>query len=119
MAAPESKPRDTVLIALDGSPAAAMAVPIALAVAAQLGADCRALHIVSDSGPIGDLSGPFEQRIEALSGMKLWPDVIESTVRLWRAFIGPGNALLKALAHMEVQLEAGDPAEGILRVSVD
>ncbi len=119
MTAPESKPRDTVLVALDGSPAAAMALPIALAVAAQLGADCQALHIVSESGPIGELSRPFAQRFEALSGIKLWPDVIESTVRFRQAFAGPGNALLKALAHIEVQLEAGDPAEGILRASAD
>ena len=41
MTAPENKPRDTVLVALDGSLAAATALPIALAVAAQLGADCE------------------------------------------------------------------------------
>ena len=50
MTAPENKPRDTVLVALDGSLAAATALPLALAVAAQLGADCEALHIVSDIG---------------------------------------------------------------------
>lgn len=119
MTAYENKVRDTVLIALDGSLAAAMALPIALAVATQLGADFQMLHIVSDSGPIGDLSRPFAQRFEALSSIKLWPDVIESTVRLWRAFAGPGNALLKALDQIEVRLEAGDPAEGILRASAD
>jgi nucleotide-binding universal stress UspA family protein len=117
MTAAESKSRDTVLIALDGSLAAATALPIALAVAAQLGADCQALHIVSNSGLIGELSRPFEQRFEALSGIKLWPDVIEATLRLWRAFIDPGNALLKALAHIEVRIDTGEPAEGILRAS--
>jgi nucleotide-binding universal stress UspA family protein len=50
MNASENKPRDMVLVALDGSLAAATALPIALAVAAQLGADCEALHIVSDIG---------------------------------------------------------------------
>ena len=119
MIAPETKVRDTVLIALDGSLAAATALPIAFAVAAQLEAECQALHIVSDSGLVSDLSRPFAQRFEALSGITLWPDVIEATLRLWRAFIDPGNALLKALADMKVRLEAGDPAEGILRVSVD
>jgi len=119
MTAYENKPRDTILVALDGSHAAATALPIAFAVAAQLRADCQALHIVSDSGLIGGLSRPFEQRFEALSGIKLWPDVIESTVRLWQAFAGPGNALMRALAHMEVRLEAGDPAAGILRASAD
>jgi nucleotide-binding universal stress UspA family protein len=119
MIAPETKVRDTVLVALDGSLAAAMALPIAFAVAAQLEAECQALHIVSDSGLVGDLSRPFAQRFEALSGITLWPEVIESIMTLWRVFAGPGNALLKVLADMKVRLEAGDPAEGILRVSVD
>jgi len=115
----ETKARDMVLIALDGSLAAVMALPIALAVAAQLGANCEALHIASDTGLVAGLGRPFAQRVEALSGIKLWPDALESTVRLWRAFTEPGNALLKALAHIEVRLEAGDPAEGILRASAD
>jgi nucleotide-binding universal stress UspA family protein len=115
MTASETKPRDTVLVALDGSLAAAAALPIALAVAAQLGADCQALHIISDTG----LGRPFVQGLEALSGVKLWPDMLESTVRVWQAFAGPGNVMMKALAHIEVRLDAGDPSDGILRASAD
>jgi nucleotide-binding universal stress UspA family protein len=115
MTAPENKPRDTVLVALDGSLAAATALPIALAVAAQLGIDCEVLHIVSDTGLVAGLGRPFAKEFEALTGVKLWPDALESTVRLWQAFAGPGNAL----AHIEVRLDAGDPAAGILRASAD
>ena len=115
MTAPENKPRDTVLVALDGSLAAATALPIALAVAAQLGADCEVLHIVSDTGLVAGLDRPFAKEFEALTGVKLWPDALESTVRRWQAFAGPGNAL----AHIEVRLDAGDPAAGILRASAD
>ena len=115
MTAPEDKPRDTVLVALDGSLAAATALPIALAVAAQLGIDCEVLHIVSDTGLVAGLDRPFAKEFEALTGVKLWPDALESTVRRWQAFAGPGNAL----AHIEVRLDAGDPAAGILRASAD
>jgi nucleotide-binding universal stress UspA family protein len=115
MTAPENKPRDMVLVALDGSLAAATALPIALAVAAQLGADCEVLHIVSDTGLVAGLGRPFAKEFEALTGVKLWPDALESTVRRWQAFAGPGNAL----AHIEVRLDAGDPAAGILRASAD
>lgn len=119
MTATENKPRDTVLVALDGSLAAAAALPIALAVASQLGADCEALHIISDTGSVAGLGRPFVQGLEALSGVKLWPDMLESTVRLWQAFASPGNAMMKALAHIEVRLDAGDPSAGILRASAD
>ncbi len=119
MTAPETKSRDAVLVALDGSFAAATALPIALAVAAQLEADCEVLHIVSDIGLVAGLGRPFAERFEALTGLKVWPDALKSTVRLWQAFAGPGNALMRALAHMEVRLEAGDPAAGILRASAD
>ena len=115
MTAPENKPRDTVLVALDGSLAAATALPIALAVAAQLGADCEVLHIVSDTGLVAGLDRPFAKEFEALTGVKLWPDALESTVRRWQAVAGPGNAL----AHIEVRLDIGDPAAGILRASAD
>jgi nucleotide-binding universal stress UspA family protein len=119
MTAPENKHRDTVLVALDGSFAAATALPIALAVSAQLEADCEALHIVSDTGLVAGFGHPFAQGFEALTGIKLWPDALESTVGLWKAFIGPGNALMKALAHIEVRLDTGNPAAGILRASSD
>ncbi len=119
MSASENKPRDTLLVALDGSLAAATALPIAIAVAAQLDVDCGALHIVSDMGVIPGIGRPLAQGFEALTGIKLWPDMLESTVRLWQAFAGPGNALMKALAHIEVRLDAGDPAAGILRASAD
>jgi len=119
MTAPENKPRDTVLVALDGSLAAATALPIARAVAAQLGADCEALHIVSDIGGCLGIGHPYAKGFEAITGVKLWPDALESTVRLWQALAGPGNALMKALAHIEVRLDAGDPAAGILRASAD
>jgi nucleotide-binding universal stress UspA family protein len=119
MTTSETKPRDTILVALDGSLAAAAALPIALAVASQLGADCQALHIISDTGSVAGLGRPFVQGLEALTGVKLWPDMLESTVRLWQAFAGPGNAMMKALAHIEVRLDAGDPSVGILRASAD
>ncbi len=119
MTAPETKSRDAVLVALDGSFAAATALPIALAVAAQLEADCEVLHIVSDIGLVAGLGRPFAERFEALTGLKVWPDALKSTVRLWQAFAGPGNALMKALAHIEVRLDAGEPAAGILRASAD
>src|SRR5690242_16105415 len=107
---PENKPRDTVLVALDGSLAAATALPITLAVAAQLGADCEALHIVSDTGLVAALGRPFAQGLEALTGVTLWPDMLDSTVRLWQTFAGPGNLLMKTLAHVEVRLDVGEPA---------
>jgi nucleotide-binding universal stress UspA family protein len=119
MIASENKLRDTVLVALDGSLAAVTAMPIALAVASQLGADCEVLHVVSNTGLIGGLSRPFEQGFQVLTGIKLWPDVLESTVQIWQAFAGPGNALMKALAHIEVRLDAGEPAACILRASAD
>jgi nucleotide-binding universal stress UspA family protein len=119
MTAPETKSRDAVLVALDGSFAAATALPIALAVAAQLEADCEALHIVSDTGLVAGLGRPFAERFEALTGLKVWPDALKSTVRLWQTFAGPGNALMKALAHIEVRLDAGEPAACILRASAD
>ena len=119
MTARENKPRDTILVALDGSLAAATALPIALAVAAQLGADCEALHIVSDTGLVAALGRPFAQGLEALTSIKLWPDMLESTVRLWQTLASPGNLLMKTLAHVEVRLDTGEPAAGILRATAD
>jgi nucleotide-binding universal stress UspA family protein len=115
----KDRPRDMVLVALDGSPAAAMALPTALAVAAQLGADCEVLHIVSDTGGAASLGRPFAQEFEALTGVKLWPSELESSVQIWQAFALRGNALMKALAHIEVRLDVGDAAAGILGASVD
>src|SRR5581483_9178215 len=49
----ESPPR--VLLALDGSPAAATALPLARTVADQLGAFLEVFHVASPTGPEADL----------------------------------------------------------------
>jgi nucleotide-binding universal stress UspA family protein len=108
-----------VLVALDGSLAAATALPFALALAAQLEADCQALHVVSDSGLVAAFGRPFAEGVEALTGVTLWPNILDSTVRLWQTFAGPGNVLMKMLAHVEVRLDAGEPAAGILKATAD
>jgi len=114
-----NRQRDTVLVALDGSLAAATAVPIAFAVAAQLGADCRGLHIISGNDPGSQLAAPWMKGMKSLTGVRLWPDILEPTVQLWRAFAAPGNALMKEFFHAEMRLDVGDPAAGILRASTD
>jgi len=114
-----SSQRATVLVALDGSLAATTALPSAFAVAAQLGADCQALHVVAEVGLGADLHRPLSQAIKALTGITVWSDVIAPTVQLWQVFVAPGNAFLKAFWHMEVRLDVGDPAAGILRASAD
>jgi nucleotide-binding universal stress UspA family protein len=108
-----------VLVALDGSFAAATALPIATAVARQLGADCQALHIIADAGPGTSLRQSFAQGLERFTGVRLWPDVIEPTVRLWQVFATPANAIMEAFWHIGVRLDAGDPVAGILRASAD
>jgi nucleotide-binding universal stress UspA family protein len=111
--------RDTVLVALDGSLAAATAVPIAFAVAAQIGAACRGLHIISSNDPGSQLVAPWMKGMKSLTGLGLWPDMLKPTVQLWRAFAAPGNALMKEFFHAEMCLDVGDPAMGILRASAD
>jgi nucleotide-binding universal stress UspA family protein len=115
----ENGKRWSILVALDGSPAAATALPTALRVAAQLGADCQALHIISDSGPIANLSRPFAQSLERMTGIKLWQDMVAPTVQLLQTLAAPGSAILRAFLHTEVRLDVGDPAAGIVRASAD
>jgi nucleotide-binding universal stress UspA family protein len=119
MSTDRNRQRDTVLVALDGSLAAATAVPIAFAVAAQLGADCRGLHVISGNEPGSQLAAPWIKGMESLTGVRLWPEVLAPTVQLWRAFAAPGNALMKEFLHAEMRLDIGDAAAGILRASVD
>lgn len=109
----------TVLVALDGSLAATTALPSVFALAAQLGADCRALHIVAEGGPGAELHRPWLETLATLSGISVWPDVIAPTVQLWQVFAAPANAFLKAFWHLEVRLDVGDAAAGILRASAD
>jgi nucleotide-binding universal stress UspA family protein len=119
MSSQTSESREVVLIALDGSLAAAMALPIASAVAAQIGADCQALHIISDAGPGADLSRQLAKSVGAWTGIELWRDVVGPIVQLWQVFAAPGNAILKAFWHIEVRLDFGDPVAGILRANAD
>jgi len=55
MTTPGSPGRKTVLVALDGSPAAATALPIAASIADQLTADLKVLYVRTDERPVGDL----------------------------------------------------------------
>jgi nucleotide-binding universal stress UspA family protein len=108
-----------VLVALDGSPAAAAALPTAFTIARQLRAECQALHVVSDRVPGTNLQRQFLQGVEQLTGVKLWRDMVAPAVRLWQVFVTPGNAIMKAFWHTEVRLDVGDPAVGILNASAD
>lgn len=92
---PHSAPvtQDTVLLALDGSPAAATALPAARAVAAQLGARVQVLHIVAAPVPDAEL----RQRL-GLDGMDL------AGIEVRQQVAGPAAGILAAAAEPDVAL---------------
>ncbi len=92
MTAPDGSERTTVLLALDGSPAAATALPVARAVAAQLGAGVEILHVSS---------GPDSSRHERLYREREEPDGMELRVILNEE---PAPAILRAADDPAVTL---------------
>ncbi len=83
-----------VLVALDGSPAAATAVPIACAIAAQLGASVEALHVVS-----AEMSEPEALAHLGSIGMKLRLAQGDPAEEILRAGEAPSVALIVLATH--------------------
>lgn len=84
--------RRIVLVALDGSPAAAVALPVARSIATQLGGAIAILHIAAAPLPVADL----RRRLHLDSG--------EPTTRLWSRVGAPAAEILRAAGEPDVAL---------------
>lgn len=92
-------PRPVVLVALDGSPAAAVALPVARSIAAQLGGMVAILHIAAAPLPDADL----RRRLHLGSGdappPPLWSRVGAPAMEILRAAGEPDVALVVLTTH--------------------
>jgi nucleotide-binding universal stress UspA family protein len=114
---PKIKQGSTVLVALDGSPAAATALPIAQAVAAQLGVDLMALHIVSGGWRGGDSRHQLHPEHVTVEGIGLWPAHGDPVAAILQAAADPRVALVVLTTHghmIEPGRHLGHVAESVI-----
>jgi nucleotide-binding universal stress UspA family protein len=113
---PPYAPRLQVLVALDGSAAAATALPLARAVAAQLGAGL-ALLFVADA-PITEAQLRRELNLDASESVSLRLDLGEPAAGILRAAAEPSVELVVLSTHgreIEPGRQMGHVAEAVVR----
>jgi nucleotide-binding universal stress UspA family protein len=111
--------RPKVLVALDGSPAAATALPIARTVAAQLGADVEALYVAPEEAPDPALWRRLRRPLEPHEVIQIRSRAGDPAAGILEVATLPGLALLvltthgrrvergRALAHVAEAVAAG------------
>ncbi len=90
---------EKVLVALDGSEAAATALPLARVVAAQLGASVEILHVASAEAPTTDLWRRLHLDLASSEGVQVRSHVGEPAPAILRAAAQPDVALLALTTH--------------------
>jgi len=100
MTAEEQRP--TVLLALDGSPAAATAVPLARTVADQLGAAVEILHVAGDERPDPDLWQRLHVELQPGEALQIRSHAGEPASAIVRAARAPGVDLVVLTTHGRV-----------------
>lgn len=100
--------RPKVLVALDGSPAAAVALPIARVLAGQLGADLAVLHVVEPESVESTEDIRHRLALDSAAPLELHLDVRRGTAaaEILRAAVEPGVVLVVLTTHGRI-LEMG------------
>ncbi len=112
MSTPGDAPRRTVLVASDGSPAAATAIPLAHAVAAQLAATVEVLRVVA-----GDEAGAGSAPPPTGEGLRVRTDGRDPAPSIVRAAAEPDVAVLVMATHgraVEPGRELGRVAKAVI-----
>jgi nucleotide-binding universal stress UspA family protein len=94
--------RSTVLLALDGSPAAATALPLARTVANQLGATVEILHVAGEERPDLDLWQRLHVQLQPAEAVQVRSHAGEPAAAILRAAREPGVDLVVLTTHGRV-----------------
>jgi nucleotide-binding universal stress UspA family protein len=117
MTSPADPPPAVVLVALDGSPAAAIALPLARLVAAQLGASVEVLHVATDRPPDADLWRRLHDGLADRETVQVRTHVGEPAAGILAAAGDPRVALLVLATHgrlVESGRHLGRVAEAVI-----
>jgi nucleotide-binding universal stress UspA family protein len=113
----EQTTRSKVLVALDGSPAAATALPLARVVARQLGARLEALHVTDDAARAAELLPQLQRDLEATEPIHLRAPVHDPAAGILEAAAASDVVLLVLTTHgraVEPGRHLGRVAEAVL-----
>jgi nucleotide-binding universal stress UspA family protein len=104
----EATPRRKILVALDGSPAAATALPTARALAAQLDATLEILHIASEEAPTDDLWSRLHAGLIGSEAVQIRSHAGEPAAVILEAVSDPAVILVVLTTHGR-DVEPGRP----------
>ncbi|HZU06290.1 MAG TPA: universal stress protein [Chloroflexota bacterium] len=113
----EHTARSKVLVALDGSPAAATALPLARVVARQLGARLEALHVTDDAARAAEVLPQLQHVLEETEPIQLRAPVHDPAAGILEAAADPNVVLLVLTTHgraVEPGRQLGRVAEAVI-----